>query len=129
MRAKPRFRISDEFAMILLLLWRGLRLRCPRCGETKLFHGVFAMHERCAHCGWVFEREEGYWTGAMAVNLVVSELLVAVVVVPLAARQTPLLPLFAIGLPIIVLLPCLFYRHSKSLWMTLDFIVHPVSLW
>jgi uncharacterized protein (DUF983 family) len=115
--------------MVLLLLWRGLRLRCPRCGKTKLFRGFFAMHERCAHCGWVFEREEGYWTGAMALNIVVSGVLLTVVVVPLAARQTPLLPLFAIGLPILVGMMLVFYRYSKSLWMTLDFIVNPVDLW
>jgi uncharacterized protein (DUF983 family) len=129
MRAKPRLRISDEAAMVLLLLWRGLRLRCPRCGKGKLFRGVFAMPERCSICGWVYEREEGYWTGAMAINLVVSELIVAAFVVPLAAMQTPLLTLFVFGLPWTVLLPLLFYRHSKSLWMTLDFIIHPVSLW
>lgn len=110
------------------LLWRGLRLRCPRCGHGKLYRGVFAMHERCDYCGWVFEREEGYWTGAMAVNLVFSELLVAVFVVPLAAMQTPLVPLFAIGLPIAALLPCLFYRHSKAFWMAIDFVVNPVTM-
>jgi uncharacterized protein (DUF983 family) len=129
MRAKPRLRISDEAAMVLLLLWRGLRLRCPRCGKGKLFRGVYTMPERCSNCGWVYEREEGYWTGAMAINLVVSELIVAAFVVPLAAMQTPLLLLFVFGLPWTVLLPLLFYRHSKSLWMTLDFIIHPVSLW
>jgi uncharacterized protein (DUF983 family) len=129
MRVKPNLRISDEMAMVLLLLWRGLRLRCPRCGVGKLYRGVLTMHERCPHCNWVFEREEGYWTGAVAVNLIVSELIVAAFVVPLAAMQTPLLPLFAIGLPVTVLLPFLFYRHSKSMWMAIDFIVHPVSLW
>jgi uncharacterized protein (DUF983 family) len=129
MRVKPNLRISDEMAMVLLLLWRGLRLRCPRCGVGKLYRGVLTMHERCPHCNWVFEREEGYWTGAVAVNLIVSELIVAAFVVPLAAMQTPLLPLLAIGLPVTVLLPFLFYRHSKSMWMAIDFIVHPVSLW
>jgi uncharacterized protein (DUF983 family) len=129
MRIKPHLRISDEMAMVLLLLWRAVRLRCPRCGVGKPYRGVFAMYDRCPHCNWEFEREEGYWTGAVAVNLIISELIVAAVVVPLAAMQTPLLPLFAIGLPATILLPILFYRHSKSFWMAIDFIVHPVSLW
>src|SRR5690242_10256536 len=93
---------------VMALLTRALLLRCPRCGHGKLFRGVFAMNERCSYCGWVFEREEGYWTGAMAVNLTFSELLVAAFVIPLAASQTPLVPLLAIGLPIAALLPFLF---------------------
>jgi hypothetical protein len=55
-------------------------------------------------------------------------LIVAVVVVPLAAMQVPLVPLLAIGLPVTVLLPLLFYRVSKSLWMSIDFMLHPTPL-
>jgi hypothetical protein len=53
---------------------------------------------------------------------------VAIVVIPLAARQVPLLPLMVIGVPAVALLPVLFYRHSKALWMCFDFMVHPVGL-
>ena len=114
--------------LIALLFWRALRLRCVRCGKGKIFKHGFTANERCPHCGWVFEREQGYWTGGMAMNIVVCELLVAVVVVPLAAIQTPLLPLFLIGIPATILLPFLFYRHAMSLWMALDFCLHPTSL-
>ena len=44
----------------LALLWRGVCLRCPRCGARSLFRAWFAMHERCAVCGLRFEREQGY---------------------------------------------------------------------
>lgn len=115
--------------LIGTLLKRALVLRCLRCGRGKQFKGWFAMNERCSYCSWHFEREEGYWTGAMAVNLVFSEVLIAAVVIPLAALQTPYLPLFAIGLPCTAALPMLFYRHSKSLWMALDFVLNPVDLW
>lgn len=108
-----------------LLFWRGLLLRCPNCGKGKLFKRGYTMYDRCAVCGWTFYREEGYWTGAMAVNLVVTELVVAAGVIPLAAMQVPWLPLFAIGIPVTILLPFLFYRHSKSFWMSIDFIIHP----
>lgn len=118
----------DMLRTALLLLWRGLRLRCPRCGRSKLFYRGYKMYTICPECGWVFEREEGYWTGAMAVNLVVTELLVAVVVVPLAAMQVPLVPLFALGIPATIAVPFLFYRHSKSFWMAIDFLLNPVGL-
>ena len=112
----------------LLLVSRGVRQRCPRCGIGKLFKRGFTMYERCSHCGWVYEREEGYWTGAIAINLIVTELIVAAVVIPLAAMQVQLVPLFAIGLPATALLPLLFYRWSKSLWMTIDFMLNPTAL-
>lgn len=110
------------------LLWNALRLRCPYCGKGKIFAHGFTMNDHCPNCGWMFEREEGYWTGAMAVNLVVSELLVAAVVIPLAAMQTPLVPLFAIGLPATALLPVILYRHSKSFWMSIDLMLNPIPL-
>ena len=87
------------------------------------------MYERCSVCGWTFEREEGYWTGAMGINLVVTEFLVAIGVVVPAALQAPLLPLLSIGLAAAILLPILFYRHSKSFWMAVDFLIHPVPIW
>ena len=109
----------------LKLLWRALILRCPRCGKGKLYRRGFTMYQVCPVCGWRFEREEGYWTGAMAVNLVVTELLIAATVVPLAFVGVPALPLLLVGIPVTVALPFLFYRHSKSFWMAIDFMLNP----
>ncbi|MFI5274381.1 MAG: DUF983 domain-containing protein [Ktedonobacterales bacterium] len=107
---------------------RGLRQRCPRCGRGKLFKHGFTMYERCPSCGWVYEREEGYWTGAVAVNLVLTELIAAAIVIPLAARQFNPLLLYGLGIPLIALLPLLFYRITKGIWMSIDFILNPTSL-
>jgi uncharacterized protein (DUF983 family) len=116
---------------IAILLWRGMRLRCPRCGKGKLFGHGYTMYETCSYCGWRFEREEGYWTGAMAVNLVITELLVAATVIPLAVlvAQGQLALVWALlFLPLPIVLPLLFYWHAKSLWMAVDFVLHPVAL-
>jgi uncharacterized protein (DUF983 family) len=44
---------------ILTALGRGVRKRCPHCGEGRLFSG-FAHHlERCSVCGLVYERNPG----------------------------------------------------------------------
>lgn len=89
------------------------------------------MYEKCQVCGWRFERESGYWTGAIALNLVVTELLIAIVVVPLATwlalNQQPITLLIVIGLPMPIILPFLFFRHAKSFWMSIDFNIHPVD--
>ena len=113
------------------ILIRGLLLRCPNCGKGKLFRRGFTMYEKCPVCGWRFEREEGYWTGAVALNLVVTELLIALVAVPvaiaLALAQQPITLLIIIGLPMPFILPFLFFRHAKSFWMSIDFMLHPVD--
>ena len=112
----------------LLLLRRGLRQRCPVCGRGKIFAGIFKTYERCPVCGFVFEREPGYYTGAMAVNLVVSELLIVIIAVPLAASQVvPVTYLIILGCTIPILLPLLFYRPTKSLWMSFDHFIHPAN--
>ena len=112
-------------------LIRALFLRCPNCGKGKLYRRGYTMYERCSVCGWRFEREPGYWTGAIALNLVVTELLIAIVIVPLAIwlplTQQPITLLIAIGLPLPFILPFLFFRHAKSFWMSIDFRIHPVD--
>ncbi len=112
-------------------LKRALFLRCPYCGKGKLFRRGFTMYEKCPVCGWRFERESGYWTGAIAVNLVITELLITIVVVPvatwLALTQQPITLLLVIGIPMPFILPFLFFRHAKSFWMNIDFRVHPID--
>ena len=112
----------------LLLMKRGLRQRCPVCGRGKIFSGIFKTYERCPVCGFAFEREPGYYTGAMAVNLVVSELLIVIIAVPLAASQAvSVTTLIILGCTIPILLPLLFYRPTKSLWMSFDHFIRPAD--
>ncbi|HEY1350296.1 MAG TPA: DUF983 domain-containing protein [Ktedonobacteraceae bacterium] len=112
----------------LLLFARGLRLRCPVCGRGKIFQGFLKTYQRCPVCHFTYEREPGYYTGAMALNLIVTELLLVAIALPVAASQTVSIPvLIALGLTLPVLLPLIFYRPSKSLWMSLDHLLHPVE--
>ncbi|HZO73085.1 MAG TPA: DUF983 domain-containing protein [Ktedonobacteraceae bacterium] len=106
---------------------RGLLLRCPVCGQGKLFSSWFKMNRQCPVCGLTFEREEGYFSSAMAINLVISELIIAAVAIPLAANLSiPLTTVLLIGLPLPFLLPLIFYRHSKSLWLSMDYYLNPI---
>jgi uncharacterized protein (DUF983 family) len=125
LRSLPWGEKTDMFG---LLLWRGLRLRCPRCGVGALFQHGYTMYEACGACGWVFEREEGYWTGALAINLVVTELLIFCVIFPLLILQAPVVLTLILGLGLAILTPFLFYWHSKALWMAMDFMLHPTDL-
>jgi uncharacterized protein (DUF983 family) len=110
------------------LLWHALRLRCPYCGKGRIYSHGFTINDHCSNCGWIFEREEGYWTGAIAVNLVVAETIAAAIAIPLAIMQVSPALVMGIGIPLVIALPILFYRHSNSFWMALDFMIHPVSM-
>jgi len=108
------------------LLTRGIFLRCPVCGKGKLFRSAFGMHKQCPVCHFTYEREEGYFTSAIAIDLVVSELIVTAIALPLAANpHIPIVLALVWCVPLAVLLPIIFYRHSRGLWMSMDHFLHP----
>lgn len=41
------------------VLRRGLRRRCPRCGEGPLFRRGIEIHERCSECHLLYQRNYG----------------------------------------------------------------------
>lgn len=47
---------------------RGMKNRCPNCGESPLFRRGFTLHRECPRCGLEFERGEGFFLGSMTVN-------------------------------------------------------------
>lgn len=101
---------------------RGLRGRCPRCGGGGLGESFLELREACPHCGWTFEREEGYWLGAMVVLFAAVEglflLLLAVGIIAWwpDVRWTVLL---WSGIALNAAVPFLLYRWSKTTWMGL----------
>ncbi len=81
------------------------------------------MVPRCPRCGLDFERDEGYWTGALAMNFALTGGLFAVVFVALVAAtapDVPVAPLLAVLVPIAVLTPIVGYPLSKTLWVGVD---------
>lgn len=77
----------------------------------------------CPRCGLHFEREQGYWAGALAVNIIVTGGVFAVVFVALLVAtipDVPVLPLLAVLVPIAVVLPILYYPFSKTVWAAID---------
>ena len=114
------------WARLRVLLGRALRRRCPYCGGGGIFKGWFELRDRCPTCGVSFDREEGYFLGALAINLIVAECLaVAVVVLLMVFSDLSLIPLEAIGISLAIGLPILFYPYSQTLWMALDLQLDP----
>ena len=44
------FRPSPQHGSIWPRLWRGMKLRCPRCGDGKLFQSFLKPVEHCSTC-------------------------------------------------------------------------------
>ena len=102
---------------------RALRRRCPICGAKGIFRGWFALKDRCPGCNFSFEREEGYWVGAMIANIAAAEGLFGLLLVGGMIATHPNVPwrLLTIGGAIVMVgLPILFYPLSKTLWLWLD---------
>ena len=106
--------------------WNGLRLRCPRCGQEKLFRGLFAMQEDCGTCGLHYEREAGYFVGAIYVNYAATTVmslggffLLDSMIDLSMYQQIALWAFFS------TVFPLWFFRYSRSLWLALDHIFSP----
>ncbi len=100
---------------------RGIRRRCPLCGQGPLFAGLFRMHERCSQCRYRFERSPGYFLGSTYINYGVTTL---------TATWSWILLRFVMGYDRRILIPALaafcvifpvvFFRYARSLWLSLD---------
>src|SRR5436305_13601199 len=71
----PAVLASSKAASAWQALGALLRQRCPRCHKGRLFRGWFAMNDPCPVCGLIFQREEGYFLGAMYVSYLLGAVL------------------------------------------------------
>jgi len=81
------------------------------------------MVEDCPTCGHHFEREDGFFAGALAINIIaVGGLFTIVFVAALIVTipEVPVAPLLAILVPIVVLGPIVYYPFSKTVWVAVD---------
>ncbi|HEX7295141.1 MAG TPA: hypothetical protein VF251_05270 [Pyrinomonadaceae bacterium] len=102
----------------------ALRLKCPACGADSIVRKLFHIKHHCDNCHALFKREQGFFVGAILMNVVVSELLILVVcffalLLLGADYDDVLIVLFVVG----VLFPVLFFHHSWSFWLAFDYLV------
>jgi len=113
-----------------MLLWRAIRLRCPNCGGHRLFRHWLSVRDFCPTCGLWIEREPGFYTGAIAMNLVASELtfVLGLAVWILLTWPSPPWDTLRIAAPLLVCaLPLLFWPFSKTIWLALSLWLHPTE--
>jgi uncharacterized protein (DUF983 family) len=111
------------------LLRRAVRRRCPYCGGGRIFANYFTLKDLCPTCEVRFEREDGYFLGGYALNLVVSEFIALGLAVWLlfftGLRDLPLLGQEAIAIGLALGFPLALFPFSRTFWMALDLTLHP----
>lgn len=101
--------------------------RCPRCRRGRIFRRLLAMHPTCPTCSLRFEREPGYFTGAMYVSyaLAVPVMAACAATVRLLARNLSFEA--TVGVAALLFLPFVpaIFRYSRILWIHLDQTIDP----
>ena len=115
---------------LLLLVGRALLLRCPHCGAGGVLRSWFHLRERCSRCGLALERHEGedYFLGGMMLNIALSELAYAGLIVSWIVLTWPAPPwnwLQYVGIPFMMAAPFVFYPLSKTAWLAFDLWIRP----
>lgn len=94
-----------------------------------MFKG-WTFQPSCSACGVAYERMEGYWLGAMIVNMAVTLGTFLVVLVGGMALTWPDVAWTALTVATIavtVVVPVAFHRWSRTIWMALEVRVHPLE--
>src|SRR5438105_689923 len=105
--------------------------RCPRCHKGRIFAPLFGssplkMHTACSDCGLVFDREPGYFVGAMYFSYTFG----VATVVPLALILLLVFHVSAVVVIVIALLQTLAtmvfsFRYARVAWLYLDQALDP----
>ena len=115
---------DERLDMKQVLEW-AIRLCCPLCGERPMYQGMRVV-EHCAHCGFSFEREPGYWSNAATLNFMVTGSIATMVIAPMSLLTLWSMPvLIAAALFVAVGLALAGFRHIKALWLAADLLIRP----
>jgi DNA-directed RNA polymerase subunit RPC12/RpoP len=111
----PRFNVTRG-----QIVARGLANRCPNCGGRTLFQpgSFFKVNPACPNCGLKIERDEGFFIGSMSLNYGFTTIVFLAPIMVLAYNGvlgTTVATILGIACAFVV--PALFYRSSRSLWL------------
>jgi uncharacterized protein (DUF983 family) len=110
----------DPTRRISAVLGRGLRCKCPRCGEGPLFKRWIVTHERCSSCRLLFQRNYGdIWMFMLVLDRI--PILFGIAVVYFGFRATNALATLgfaaAMAIPLIATM-----RNRQGLALALDYL-------
>ena len=119
--------MSNDGRPIFKTLARGARLCCPVCGRVPVFQSPFRVRPHCPSCGALFQREEGFFVGAIMINVVTTEAAVMATaglwLLSTSGHSNGGAAMLTLLFAVALLFPVAFYHHAWSLWLAADHIV------
>jgi uncharacterized protein (DUF983 family) len=119
----------DTWNRFLVTMRRAITRRCPYCASPGIYDGYFALLKQCPRCGVRFEREEGYFLGAYALNLIVAEFLglglAIILIFKTDLRDLQLIWQEVIAVALAIAFPVVLFPFSRIVWIAMDLIFHP----
>jgi uncharacterized protein (DUF983 family) len=100
---------------------RGLRGRCPRCGEGKLFQGFLGLRPRCEHCGLEFAFADAGDGPAVFVILIGGAIVVFAALMTEVVYQPPYWLHAVLWLPLVLIVTLAPLRPIKGLLIALQY--------
>jgi uncharacterized protein (DUF983 family) len=88
-----------------------------------MYSGLITMYDRCPRCGHQFEREPGFFQGAMYVSWVTSVGLFVTIALLARALLASHIGLFAaLTIAVLVYMPAvpMLFRYSRVIWAHLN---------
>ena len=108
-----------------------LQQSCPRCRLGKIypssiFRGFPKMNDRCAVCHLGFEREEGYFLGAMIVDYSLAMVMTTIIAIILWSFTRWSFEKLCV-VAILIFLPAVptVTRLGRVLWISFDQLIDP----
>jgi hypothetical protein len=87
---------------------------------------MFRMRSACPNCRFKFEREPGYFVGAMYINYGATVLIAFSAYFGLAYfTGISFITNLVLWGTFSALFPVFFFRYSRSLWLSFDYILNP----
>jgi len=84
------------------------------------------MYPQCQQCGYRFQREVGYWLGAIYVNYGLTALIVTAAYFALFFTDAlPPQQVLWLLTAFCVLFPLWFFRYARSIWIAFDMYFDP----
>lgn len=113
--------MTDQASPGALPIGRGLRGRCPHCGEGRLFQGFLTLRPRCENCGLDFSFADAGDGPAVFVILIGGALVVFAALLTEVVYRPPYWVHAALWLPLILIVTLGPLRPLKGLLIALQY--------
>lgn len=113
--------MSDGISPTPLPIGRGLRGRCPRCGEGHLFQGFLGIRPQCERCGLNFSFADAGDGPAVFVILIGGFIVVFAAMITEILYRPPYWVHAALWVPLILLVTLAPLRPIKGLLIALQY--------